>query len=120
MLKRTVLVVTLAAVVGATIPQKAGANYDCAIGRITAVTANSISVFDREARTFTLDNRTQYTAWPTHGRWQAITLLDRERLFNNSGLLTPGALVAVHTRHDATNVARWVQISIDAPFQLVY
>jgi hypothetical protein len=120
MIKRTVLLITLAAIVGATLPQRAGANYDCAIGRITAVNANSISVYDKEARTFTVDSRTRYTAWPTRGRWQEIRLLDPNRLYTDSRLLDVGTLVAIHPRHDGTNVARWVQIAIDEPYELVY
>jgi len=76
MIKRTVLGITLAAVVGATLPRSAAADYDCAVGRITAVTGNSITVFDREARTFTVDRHTRYTNWPTQGAWQAIGRLD--------------------------------------------
>jgi hypothetical protein len=119
MIRRSLLLIALAGVVGATLPQRAGANYDCAVGRITAVTGNSITVFDKETRTFTVDSRTKYTAWPTRGRWQEITMLDPHRLYTDSTLLQSGALVAIHTRHDNTNVARWVQIAIDEPYELV-
>jgi hypothetical protein len=120
MIKRTLLLVTLAAVLGTTVPQRAGANYDCAVGRITSVTGNSISVYDKEDRTFTVDSRTRYTSWPTRGRWQEIALLDPQRLFTDSRLLEPGRLVAIHTRHDSTGVARWVQVAVDEPYQLAY
>ena len=121
MLKRTVILITLAAAVGATVPQRAGADYDCAVGKIMAIGGGSITVFDKEARTFTVDSRTRYTSWPTNGRWQAITRLDAdELLYYNSRLLEVGRLVAIHPRHDGTNVARWVQISIDQPYQLAY
>jgi len=113
MVRRSVLVITLAAVVGATLPQKAGANFDCAVGRITQVTGNTITVFDKEARLFTVDSRTRYTNWPTRGRWQAIRRLDKEELYCNSSVLTEGTLVAIHPRHDGTNVARWVQVATD-------
>jgi len=113
MIRRTWLLVTLAAVLGTTLPRTSDANYDCATGRISGVTGNSITIYDREARTFALDSRTRFTAWPTNGRWQAISLLDRRQLFCNSRLLDVGRLVAVHPRHDGTSVARWVQVAID-------
>jgi hypothetical protein len=107
------LFITLAAIVGATLPQKAGANYDCAVGRITEVTGNTITVFDKETRLFAVDSRTRYTNWPTQGDWQAIRRLDPEQLYCNSSFLSVGTLVAIHPRHDGTNVARWVQVAID-------
>ena len=120
MIKRTVLLITLAAGVGATLPQKADADYNCAIGPITAVTANSITVQEREGtRTFTVDRSTRYTTWPTNGRWQAITRLDRDQLFFESRLLEAGRLVAIHPRRDGTDVARWVQVAIDRPTSIL-
>jgi hypothetical protein len=119
MIRRSLLLIALAGVVGATLPQRAGANYDCAIGRITAVTGNTITVFDKETRIFAVDSHTRYTSWPTNGRWQSITWLDPQRLYTDSRLLEIGRLVAVHTRHDNTNVARWVQIAVNQPYQLV-
>jgi len=113
MIKRTVLVIALVAVVGATLPRSVAGNYDCAVGRITAVTGNSITVFDRETRTFTVDRHTRYTNWPTQGAWQAIRLLDPRELYCNSTYLSVGSLVAIHPRHDGTNVARWVQVATD-------
>ena len=113
MVRRSVLVITLAAVVGATLPQKAGANYDCAVGRITDVTGNTITVFDKETRLFAVDSHTRYTNWPTQGAWQAIRRLNTEQLYCNSSYLSVGTLVAIHPRHDGTNVARWVQVATD-------
>ena len=115
MIRRTVLLITLAAVAGATLPRSTDANYDCATGRITGVTANSITVYDKETRTFAVDGGTRFTSWPTNGRWQAITRLDPRQLYCDSRLLDIGRLVAVHPRHDGTSVARWVQVAIDAP-----
>ena len=113
MVRRSVLVITLAAVVGATLPQKAGANFDCAVGRITEVTGNTITVFDKETRLFAVDSHTRYTNWPTRGAWQAIRRLNTEQLYCNSSYLSVGTLVAIHPRHDGTNVARWVQVATD-------
>ena len=113
MIRRSLLLITLAGVVGATLPQRAGANYDCAVGRITAVTGNSITVFDKETRTFAVDNHTRYTNWPTQGAWQAIRRINPSELYCNSSYLSTGTLVAIHPRHDGTNVARWVQVAID-------
>jgi hypothetical protein len=113
MIRRTVLLITLAAVVGTTVPQRADAGYGCAVGRIASMTANSITVFDKESRTFTVDRRTRYTNWPTQGAWQAIRQIDPQDLYCNSNYLGVGSLVAVHPRHDETNVARWVQVATD-------
>jgi hypothetical protein len=113
MIRRSLLLITLAGVVCATLPQRAGANYDCAVGRITAVTGNSITVYDKETRTFTVDSETKYTTWPTQGAWQGITRIDPRELYCNSKYLDIGTLVAIHPRHDGTNVARWVQVAID-------
>jgi hypothetical protein len=105
--------ITLAAVVGATLPRRTDANYDCATGRIIGVTGDSITVYDKETRTFTVDSRTRFTAWPTQGRWQEIRPLETRELFCQSRVLDIGRLVAVHPRHDGTSVARWVQVAID-------
>jgi hypothetical protein len=128
MIRRTALLITLAAVVGTTVPRKTDANYDCMTGRITGVTGNTITVFDRESRTFTVDGGTRFTAWPTNGRWQAIRRIDTrghycDRLNHRTWTsytdpsgrwLDVGTLVAVHPRHDGTNTARWVQVAMDA------
>jgi hypothetical protein len=128
MIKRTALFITLAAIVGTTLPQRSDANYDCMTGRITGVTGNTITVFDRESRTFTVDGSTRFTAWPTNGRWQSIARLDNRDHYcdrfarrtwttytgQSDRLLEPGTLVAVHPRHDGTNTARWVQVAMDA------
>jgi len=113
MIRRSLLLIALAGVVGTTLPQRAGANYDCAVGRITEVTGSTITVFDKETRIFTVDSRTRYTNWPTQGAWQAIRRLDTEQLYCNSRFLNVGTLVAIHPRHDGTNVARWVQVATD-------
>ena len=114
MIKRTVLIFTLAAGVGATLPQRSDANYDCMTGRITAVTANTITaVSHRESRTFLVDRQTRFTAWPTDGRWQSIAPLRTRQLYCNSRLLEVGRLVTIHPRHDGTDTARWVQVAID-------
>jgi hypothetical protein len=129
MIKRTALFITLAAVVGTTVPRKTDANYDCMTGRISAVTGNTITVYDKESRTFTVNRDTRFTSWPTNGRWQDIARLNtREHYCDRRGhrtwtsytdqsgrLLDVGRLVAVHPRHDGTDVARWVQVAIDAP-----
>ena len=106
MIRGTVLFVTLTAIVSTTVPQRADAGYGCAVGRITSLSANSITVFDKESRTFAVDSRTRYTNWPTQGAWQAIRRIDPQELYC-------GSLVAVHPRHDGTNVARWVQVATD-------
>ena len=114
MIKRTVLVITLAAGVAATLPQRSDANYDCMTGRITAVTGNTITaVSHRESRTFLVDRRTVFTNWPTQGAWQANRRLSTRELYCNSSYLSAGTLVAIHPRHDGTDVARWVQVALD-------
>ena len=105
MIKRTLLFVVLAAVVGTALPDKAVADR-CATGRVTAFTPTSISVYDRETITFSVDNRTRYTKWITQGPWQQHTELRPD-------VLDVGQLVVVHPRHDAGNLARWVQIAAD-------
>jgi len=115
MIRRTLLLAALAAVLGTTLPRTSDANYDCATGRITGVTGNSITIFDKETRTFAVDSGTRFTTWPTNGGWQSITLLSRRQLYCDSRLLDVGRLVTVHPRHDGTSVARWVQVAIDQP-----
>jgi hypothetical protein len=115
MIKRTALFITLAAIVGTTVPQRSDANYDCMTGRITAATANTITVFDKESRTFTVDRHTRFTAWPTQGRWQMIARINQRQVFCDSRALDIGRLVAVHPRHDGSNTARWVQVAVNAP-----
>jgi hypothetical protein len=121
MIKRTALFITLAAVVGTTLPQKADAGYGCTTGRVAALTANSISVVDRErVVTFGRDGRTQYTKWITQGGWQQPTRFDQKLIpcdlrvlgFDPLGLEV-GRLVVVHPRHSNDNVARWVQVASD-------
>jgi hypothetical protein len=105
MIKRMLLFIALAAVVGTALPGKAAADR-CAIGRITALTGTSISVYDRETITFSMDSQTRYTKWITKGPWQQPTVFRPE-------MLDVGQLVVVHPRHDNGNIARWVQISAD-------
>jgi hypothetical protein len=107
MIKRMLLFIALVATVGTALPNKAVADR-CTRGRITALTANSMSVFEDETLTFTLDGRTHYTKWITNGRWQESTEL-------NASYLDIGRLVYVHQRHDGTDTARWVQIATDVP-----
>ena len=106
MIKRTLLLIALAAIVGTALPSKAVAGRG-ATGRITDVSATSISVLDKEVVTFTLDSRTHYTKWITQKPWQEDTRLDARSL-------RVGRLVAVHARKDAGSVADWVQIATDA------
>ena len=105
MIKRTLLLIVLAAIVGTALPSKAVAGRG-ATGRVTDVSATSISVRDKEVLTFTLDGRTHYTKWITQKPWQEDTRLDARAL-------RVGRLVAVHPRKDDANVADWVQIATD-------
>ncbi len=105
MIKRALLLIALAVIVGAALPSKAVAARG-ATGRITDLTATSISVRDTEVATFTLDSRTQYTKWITQKPWQADTRLDARSL-------RVGRLVAVHPRKDDGSIADWVQIATD-------
>ncbi len=106
MIKRILFLIALAGIVATAAPTNAAADR-CARGRITALTANSMSVYDNETLTFGLDSRTRYTKWITQGRWQQQTDLSADALY-------VGELVYVHQRHDATDAARWVQIATDA------
>jgi putative copper export protein len=105
-IKRILLFIALVAVVGTTFPGKAAAER-CITGRVTALTATSISVYDRETTvTFSLDNRTRYTKWITKRPWQqSIQLRPWEPDL--------GQLVVVHSRHDDDSFARWVQVATD-------
>jgi hypothetical protein len=105
MIKRTLVLIALAAIVGAALPTKAVAGRG-ATGRITDLTATSMSVQDKEIVTFTLDSRTHYTKWVTQKPWQEDTRLDARAL-------RVGRLVAVHSRKDEGSVADWVQIATD-------
>ena len=91
--------------IGVALPTKAIAGREI-VGRVTDVTATSLSVRAREIVTVTLDNRTQYTKWITQKPWQEDTRLDARSL-------KVGRLVAVHPRNDDGSVAGWVQIATD-------
>ena len=123
MIKRILLFIGLAAVVGTAVPNNAVADR-CTRGRITALTfavepvqpvgdkpyyvrLGSMTVREDEDLTFSLDGRTRYTKWITQGPWQEQTGLSADALYI-------GELVYVHQRHDGTDAARWVQIATDA------
>jgi hypothetical protein len=117
MIKRTFLLVTLAALLGATVPHNAVADaHQCVYGRIVALGPNSISVFNRDDAeavvTFTVDNRTHYTKWITRGPWQ-------QNIQYDARLLDIGRLVAVHGGHDGRTAAFWVQVATDVPYETV-
>ena len=63
MIRRTVLLIALAAVAGATLPQNAAANYDCADRAYHRSDPNSITVYNKDDNegTFTVDSRTRFT-----------------------------------------------------------
>jgi len=105
MLKRMLLVLGLAALLGNAFASNTLADR-CTTGRVTAVSATSISVYDRETITFAMDGRTQYTKWITKGPWQQSTEV-------HANVLDVGQLVVVHPRHNDANIARWVQIATD-------
>lgn len=122
MIKRILLFIGLAAIVGTAVPNNAVADR-CTRGRITALSLSvepvggagnnayyilgSMTVREDENLTFSLDGRTHYTKWITTGPWQQQTALTSDALYI-------GELVYVHARHDGTNAARWVQIATDA------
>jgi hypothetical protein len=138
MIKRTLLLIALAAALGTTVPQNAAANHECAYGRITALGPNSISVYVRDDNlgvvTFTVDSRTHYTKWITQGPWQQniqFNRYDRYDRYDRYGryvryggydvpLLDIGQLVAVHGGHDGRTAAFWVQVATDVPRDLRY
>jgi hypothetical protein len=105
MLKRTLILVTLVSAVGTGFPTAALASRTIA-GRITAYSATSLSVIDKEVLTVAIDNRTVYTKLITQKPWQEDTRL-------NATALGAGRFVAVHVRKDNPNVADWVQIATD-------
>ena len=105
MIKRLLLLAVLTSAAGMALPTKAVAGRG-ATGRITDLTATSLSVNDREIVTFTLDGRTHYTKWITQKPWGEDTRLDARAL-------RVGRLVAVHPRKDDGSVADWVQIATD-------
>ncbi len=105
MTTRTFFIMALTALVATALPSKAGAGRG-ATGRLTAVSAASISVQDKELVTFTLDNRTHYSKWITQKPWQEDARLDARAL-------RVGRLVAVHPRQDDGSVADWVQVATD-------
>jgi len=107
MIKRTLLLIALAAIISTALPGKAVAGRG-ATGRITTLTATSLSVLDKEIVTFTLDSRTHYSKWITQKPWGEDTRLDARSL-------RAGRLVAVHPRKDDGRVADWVQIATDMP-----
>ena len=105
MIKRLLLLIVLVSVAGMSLPTKAVAGRG-ATGRITDLTATSISVRDTEILTFTLDSRTHYSKWITQKPWQQDSRLDARAL-------SVGRLVAVHPRDDDRSVADWVQVATD-------
>jgi hypothetical protein len=105
MVKRTLLFLALAGFVSTALPNRASAER-CIMGRITGLTGTTISVYDKETITFSVDNGTRYTRWITNGRWQASTQF-------HVGDLQIGRLAVIHSRHSDDNVARWVQVATD-------
>jgi hypothetical protein len=116
MIKRTFLLIALAAVLGTTLPHNAAADHQCVYGRITALGPYSISVFNRDDNegvvTFTVDSRTRYTKWVTRGPWQ-------QNIQYDSRMLDIGRLVAIHGGHDGRIAASWVQVATDVPYETV-
>ena len=104
MIKHLVSLVVLGSLVSIALPNKAVADR-CATGRVTNLTATSISVQDREIMTFALDSQTHYTKWITQKPWQQSTRLD-------ALALEVGQRVAVHPRDDG-RTAVWIQIATD-------
>ena len=105
MIKRMLLLIVVLSFVVVALPSKAIAGREI-VGRVTDVTATSLSVRAKEIVSVTLDNRTQYTKWITQKPWQEDTRLDARSL-------KVGGLVAVHPRNDDGSVAGWVQIATD-------
>ena len=105
MLKRTLILLTLVSAVGTGFPSPALASRTIA-GRITAYSATSLSVIDKEVMTVAIDSGTVYTKLITQKPWEEDTRLSASAL----GL---GRYVAVHVRTDNPNVAEWVQIATD-------
>lgn len=105
MLKRTLILLTLVSAGGTGFPSAALASRTIA-GRITAYSATSLSVIDKEVLTVAIDTRTVYTKLITQKPWQEDTRL-------SASALGVGRFVAVHIRTDNPNVAEWVQIATD-------
>jgi hypothetical protein len=112
MIKRLLLLIPMTAAIVGTVPTGRATADVCAYGRVTALSATSITVFDREPVTYTLDSRTRYTRLITQWRWQTSTYITPAEFY--FGALDVGRLVAVHMRHEEPGVARWVQIATDA------
>lgn len=110
MIKRILLLAALAIGAGVVLPGQAAGDR-CIVGRVTALTPTSITVFHHETLTFTTDIHTRYTKLITHGGWQQSDHLTPAQFYE--GALDVGRLVAVHPRYDNPNVARWVQIATD-------
>ena len=114
MLKRTFILSLVFSAMGMGFPSNALAGQTV-VGRITAYSATSLSVGDREIITVALDNRTAFTKMITQKPWEEDTRLDARAL-------QVGRYVAVYTRKDDESVARWVQIATDmrpVPFTAV-
>jgi hypothetical protein len=77
-------------------------------GRITAFTATSLSVQDREILTVALNDRTVYTKLLTQKPWEEDTRL-------GARALAVGRYVAVHVSGEGPLVADWVQVATDMP-----
>ena len=112
MIKRLLLLIPLAAAIVGTVPPDKAIADVCAYGRVTNISPTSISVFDRENVTYTLDSRTRYSWMITNWRWQMSTYITPAEF--EAGALDVGRLVAVHMRHEEPGVARWVQIATDS------
>jgi hypothetical protein len=84
----------------------ASASARTVTGRITAYTAISLSVLDKEVITLRLSDRTVFTKMVTQKPWQEDTRLDKRAL-------AVGRYVAVHVRKDDPLAAAWVQIATD-------
>jgi hypothetical protein len=100
------LVAALATTLAGTFPLSADANSFT--GRVTAFSATSLSVNDKEIVTLTIDERTVFTKWITRKPWGEDTRLDARAVH-------VGTLVSVHVRKDDGSVADWVQVATDMP-----
>jgi hypothetical protein len=105
MLKRTLILLALVSAVGTGFPSAALASRTIA-GRITAYSATSLSVIDKEVLTVEVDDRTTYTKLITQKPWEEDTRL-------SASALGVGRFVAVHMRRDNPNLAEWVQVGTD-------
>ena len=77
-------------------------------GRITAFTATSISIQDREILTVALNERTVYTKLLTQKPWEEDTRL-------GARALAVGRYVAVHVSGEGPLATDWVQVATDMP-----